>query len=186
MPVQKLQHSYYQMKDMPLPYLLKKEKPVKYLFQEILKRNFFPKKQTVFFARPFFEKALHDPITNEVGKTIIFAVSQNHARKLTEILNEFAEQLYPGKYNSDFAVQVTSQVGDAQQMTINFTNNNLNGKTTWLEGYKSSKTRVCVTVGMMTTGYDCRRLAQHLHDAPNFQPGRFCSDKRKRNTKKYF
>ena len=40
-------------------------------------------------------------------------------------LNEFAEQLYPGMYNSDFAVQVTSQVGDAQQMTINFSNQNL-------------------------------------------------------------
>lgn len=71
---------------------------------------------------------MRDPITNEIGKTIIFAVSQNHARKLTEQLNEFAEQLFPGKYNSDFAVQVTSQIGDAQQMTINFTNNNLSGK----------------------------------------------------------
>ena len=31
-------------------------------------------------------------------------------------------------------------------------------KTKWLEEYKSSKARMCVTVGMMTTGYDCKDL----------------------------
>ena len=86
-------------------------------------KKFFSEKTNSVFCQTFLENALRDPITNEVGKTIIFAVSQNHARKLTEMLNEFAEQLFPNKYNSDFAVQVTSQVGDAQQMTINFTNN---------------------------------------------------------------
>jgi type I restriction enzyme R subunit len=36
--------------------------------------------------------------------------------------------MFPGKYNSDFAVQVTSGIGDgAQQFAINFTNNNLLG-----------------------------------------------------------
>ena len=136
-------------------------------------KNFFSEKTNSVFCQTFLENALRDPITNEIGKTIVFAVSQNHARKLTEILNEFAEQLFPGKYNSDFAVQVTSQVGDAQQMTINFTNNNLNGKTTWLEGYKSSKTRVCVTVGMMTTGYDCPDLLNICMMRPIFSPADF-------------
>jgi type I restriction enzyme R subunit len=121
-------------------------------------KKFFSEKTNSVFCQTFLDNALRDPITNEIGKTIIFAVSQNHARKLTEILNEFADQLFPNKYNSDFTVQVTSQVGEAQQMTINFTNNNLSGKTTWLEAYKSCKTRVCVTVGMMTTGYDCPDL----------------------------
>lgn len=45
--------------------------------------------------------AMHDPITNEIGKTIVFAVSQNHAAKLTQILNEIAHRMYPGLYNSD-------------------------------------------------------------------------------------
>ena len=85
-------------------------------------KKFFSEKTNRVFCETFLKNALRDPITNEIGKTLIFAVSQNHARKLTEILNDFAEQLYPKKYNSDFAVQVTSQVGDAQQMTINFTN----------------------------------------------------------------
>ena len=38
-----------------------------------------------------------------------------------------ADRMFPGKYQSDFAVQVTSQIPDAQQFTINFTNNNLLG-----------------------------------------------------------
>jgi type I restriction enzyme R subunit len=149
-------------------------------------RKFFSDKTNRVFCQTFLETALRDPITNEIGKSIIFAVSQNHARKLTEILNEFAEQLFPNKYNSDFAVQVTSQVGDAQQMTINFTNNNLNGKTTWLEGYKSSKTRICVTVGMMTTGYDCPDLLNLCMMRPIFSPSDFVQIKGRGTRKNTF
>ncbi len=149
-------------------------------------KKFFSDKTNRVFCKTFLEKALTDPITAEVGKTIIFAVSQNHARKITEILNEFAEQLYPGKYNSNFAVQVTSQVGDAQQMTINFTNNNLSGKTSWLEGYKSCKTRVCVTVGMMTTGYDCPDLLNICMMRPIFSPADFVQIKGRGTRKNTF
>lgn len=147
-------------------------------------KKFFSDKTNHVFCQTFLENALRDPITNEIGKTIIFAVSQNHARKLTEILNEFAEQLFPEKYNSDFAVQVTSQVGEAQQMTINFTENHLNGKTTWQEGYKSGKTRICVTVGMMTTGYDCPDLLNLCMMRPIFSPSDFVQIKG-RGTRKH-
>ena len=147
-------------------------------------KKFFSEKTNSVFCQTFLENALRDPITQEIGKTIVFAVSQNHARKLTQILNEFADELFPNKYQSDFAVQVTSQVGDAQQMTINFTNNNLNGKTTFLEGYKSSKTRVCVTVGMMTTGYDCPDLLNICMMRPIFSPADFVQIKG-RGTRKH-
>jgi len=147
-------------------------------------KKFFSDKTNRVFCQTFLDNALHDPITKEIGKTIIFAVSQNHARKLTEILNELAEQRFPNKYNSDFAVQVTSQVGEAQQMTINFTNNNLCGKTKWLEGYKSSKARVCVTVGMMTTGYDCTDLLNICMMRPIFSPADFVQIKG-RGTRKH-
>jgi len=147
-------------------------------------KKFFSEKTNRVFCKTFLENAMRDPITNEIGKTLVFAVSQNHARKLTEILNEFAEQLYPNKYNSDFAVQVTSQVDNAQQMTINFTNNNLNGKTSWLEGYKSGKTRICVTVGMMTTGYDCPDLLNLCMVRPIFSPADFVQIKG-RGTRKH-
>lgn len=149
-------------------------------------KKFFSEKTNQVFCKTFLENALHDPITNEIGKSLVFAVSQNHARKLTEILNDFAEQLFPGKYNSDFAVQVTSQVADSQQMTINFTNNNLNGKTNWLESYNSSKTRVCVTVGMMTTGYDCPDLLNLCMMRPIFSPADFVQIKGRGTRKNTF
>lgn len=149
-------------------------------------RKFFSDKTNRVFCQTFLENALRDPITNEIGKTIIFAVSQNHARKLTEILNEFAGKLYPDKYNSDFALQVTSQIGEAQQMTINFANNNLNGKTVFLEGYKSSKTRICVTVGMMTTGYDCTDLLNLCMMRPIFSPSDFVQVKGRGTRKNTF
>ena len=95
------------------------------------------------------------PISGEIGKSIVFAVSQNHAAKLTQVLNEIADIMFPGRYQSDFAVQVTSHVSDAQQFTINFANNNLMGSGNFNPSYRTSKARVCVTVGMMTTGYDC-------------------------------
>jgi len=136
-------------------------------------KKFFSRKTNLAFCQTFLEHAQRDPITGEIGKSILFAVSQNHARKLTEILNEMADQVFPGKYNSDFAMQVTSQVADAQQMTINFANNNLGGRSTWLEGYKTSKTRVCVTVGMMATGYDCPDLLNLGMMRPIFSPSDF-------------
>lgn len=149
-------------------------------------KKFFSEKTNHLLCKTFIDNALRDPITNEMGKTIIFAVSQNHARKITELLNELAEEKFPNKYNSDFAIQVTSQVGDAQQMTINFSNNNLNGKTHWLEGYKSSKTRVCVTVGMMTTGYDCPDLLNVCLMRPIFSPSDFVQIKGRGTRKNTF
>jgi type I restriction enzyme R subunit len=92
--------------------------------------------------------------------------------------------MFPGKYNSDFAVQVTSNVDDAQQMAVSFANNNLNGHTRFLEGYISSKTRVCVTVGMMTTGYDCEDLLNIVLLRPIFSPTDFIQIKG-RGTRKY-
>ncbi|MBK6819418.1 MAG: DEAD/DEAH box helicase family protein [Bacteroidetes bacterium] len=149
-------------------------------------KKFFSAKTNSIFCQTFLENALRDPITNEIGKTIIFAVSQNHARKITEMLNDMAEHLFPGKYQSDFAMQVTSQVGEAQQMTINFTNNNLSGKTNWIEGYKSCKTRVCVTVGMMTTGYDCPDLLNICMMRPIFSPADFVQIKGRGTRKNTF
>ncbi|MBS7787968.1 DEAD/DEAH box helicase family protein [Flavobacterium sp. CYK-55] len=148
-------------------------------------KRFFSEPTNYAFCKTFIENAKLDPITHEIGKTIVFAVSQNHAVKITQILNELVEEKYPNKYNSDFAVQVTSNVADAQQMTINFSNNNLNGKTNFLEGYKSSKTRVCVTVGMMTTGYDCPDLLNICLMRPIFSPSDFIQIKG-RGTRKHF
>ncbi|MDD9812636.1 MAG: DEAD/DEAH box helicase family protein [Gammaproteobacteria bacterium] len=118
-------------------------------------RKFLSEPTNRVFCEAFLKHAERDPVSGEIGKTIVFTVSQNHAAKITHILNELADAMFPGKYRSDFAVQVTSLVQDAQQFSRNFANNNLNGSANFLEFYKTGKTRVCVTVGMMTTGYDC-------------------------------
>lgn len=155
-------------------------------FQRDFEKKFFSEKTNRVFCRTFLEKAMRDPITLEIGKTIIFAVSQNHAAKLTQILNEMADKFYPDKYNSDFAVQVTSLISDAQQMTINFTDksNNLNGSANFNPVYKTSKTRVCITVGMMTTGYDCTDILNICLMRPVFSPTDFVQIKG-RGTRKH-
>jgi len=81
--------------------------------------------------------------------------------------------MFPGKYQSDFAMQVTSWIPDAQQLTINFTNNRLGGKGNFHDLYQTSKTRVCVTVGMMTTGYDCPDILNVCLMRPIFSPTDF-------------
>ena len=160
------------------------EKQNESFYQRDFEKKFFSENTNRIFCRTFLENALRDPVTNEIGKTIVFCVSQNHAAKLTQILNEFADKMFPGKYQSDFALQVTSQVTDAKQFTINFTNNNLNGSGNFESLYKSSKTRVCVTVGMMTTGYDCPDLLNVCLMRPIFSPTDFIQIKG-RGTRKH-
>lgn len=136
-------------------------------------KRFFSPATNQLFCKTFLEKALRDPISGEIGKSIVFAVSQHHALKLTQILNEMADRLFPNRYQSDFAVQVTSQITDVQQFTSNFTSNNLRGTANFLETYRTSKARVCVTVGMMTTGYDCPDLLNLGLFRPIFSPTDF-------------
>ena len=147
-------------------------------------KRFFSEATNQLFCKTFLENALRDPVSGEIGKSIVFAVSQSHAAKLTQILNLIADLKFPGKYSSDFAVQVTSQVDGAQQHTINFTNNNLLGSANFLPTYKTSKARVCVTVGMMTTGYDCPDVLNLGLFRPIFSPTDFIQIKG-RGTRKH-
>ncbi len=141
--------------------------------QREFEKRFFADATNQLFCKTFLENALRDPVTGEIGKSIIFAVSQNHAAKLAQVLNQMADRMFPGKYQSDFALQVTSEIPDAQQFTINFTNNNLLGSGNFLPAYKTSKARVCVTVGMMTTGYDCTDILNLGLFRPIFSPTDF-------------
>jgi type I restriction enzyme, R subunit len=152
--------------------------------QREFERRFFAEATNQLLCKTFLENALRDPVSGEIGKSIIFAVSQNHAAKLAQILNQIADLMFPGKYQSDFAVQVTSQIPDAQQFTINFSNNNLLGSGNFLPAYKTSKARVCVTVGMMTTGYDCTDILNLGLFRPIFSPTDFIQIKG-RGTRKH-
>ncbi len=153
-------------------------------FGKDFEKKFFSDETNRVFCETFLKSALRDPLSGEIGKTIVFCVRQDHATRITQKLNEMAHALFPGKYNSDFAVQVTSNVDDAQQMAVSLANNNLNGHTRFLEGYISSKTRVCCTVGMMTTGYDCEDLLNIVLLRPIFSPTDFIQIKG-RGTRKY-
>ena len=141
--------------------------------QREFEKRFFADATNQLLCKTFLENALRDPVSGEVGKSIIFAVSQNHAGKLAQILNQMADRMFPGKYQSDFAVQVTSQIADAQQFTINFANNKLLGSANFVGAYKTSKARICVTVGMMTTGYDCPDILNLGLCRPVFSPTDF-------------
>ena len=152
--------------------------------QSEFERRFFADATNQLLCKTFLEHALRDPVSGEIGKSIIFAVSQNHAAKLVQILNQMADRMFPGKYQSDFAVQVTSQIPDAQQFSINFSNNNLLGSGNFIPAYKTSKARICVTVGMMTTGYDCTDILNLGLFRPIFSPTDFIQIKG-RGTRKH-
>ena len=152
--------------------------------QREFEKRFFADATNQLFCKTFLENSLRDPVSREIGKSIIFTVSQNHAAKIAQILNDMADRMFPGKYQSDFAVQVTSQIPDAQLFTINFANNNLLGSANFLPAYKTSKARVCVTVGMMTTGYDCTDILNLGMFRPIFSPTDFIQIKG-RGTRKH-
>ncbi len=141
--------------------------------QREFEKRFFSDATNQLFCKTFLENALRDPVSGEIGKSIVFAVSQDHATRLAHILNLMADRMFPGKYQSDFAVQVTSSVPEAQQLAVRFANNQLLGSGNFTPAYKTSKARVCVTVGMMTTGYDCTDLLNLGLFRPIFSPTDF-------------
>ena len=153
-------------------------------------RNFFNEETNIAMCKAFMDNGLFDPIAKKYGislfgKSIVFCVSQKHAARVTNILNKFALEKWPGQYGeSDFAMQISSQVQNAQQMTINFANNRLGGQAKQPEGYDTSNARVAVTVGMMTTGYDCQDLLNIALMRPVFSPTDFVQIKG-RGTRKY-
>lgn len=153
-------------------------------------KKIFNEETNIAMCQALVENGIYDPLAKELGiplfgKTIVFAVSQKHAARLTNILNKIAFKKWPEVYGeSDFAMQVSSDVTGAQQMTINFSNNRLGGMVKKPEGYESSKTRVTVTVGMMTTGYDCQDLLNIALMRPVFSPSDFVQMKG-RGTRKW-
>jgi len=158
--------------------------------QRHFEKKLFNEETNIAMCQTLINNGLYDPVAKELGislfgKTIVFCVSQSHAVRITNILNKIAFKKWPNIYNdSSFATQISSQVQDAGQMTINFANNRLNGKVKNPEGYESSKTRIAVTVGMMTTGYDCPDILNLALMRPVFSPSDFVQIKG-RGTRKH-
>lgn len=117
-----------------------------YKVRDLERKVFTPERNRVM-CQTFLEHAQRDP-TGQLGKSIIFAVSQRHATELTKTLNE----IQPG-----LAVTITSRVQDASAIAKDFR-----------DGKRSE--RVAVSVDMLSTGYNCRDLLNVVLMRPIFSP----------------
>jgi hypothetical protein len=80
----------------------------------------------------------------KLARQFFFCVSRAHCRIMTKLLNEEASKLYPEQYGSGsfFALQITSDIMGSQDRTTRFSNNDLNGHSSFnpeLFDYESSK-----------------------------------------------
>ncbi|MGH8498816.1 MAG: DEAD/DEAH box helicase family protein, partial [Methylococcales bacterium] len=57
-------------------------------FRKDFEKKFFSEPTNRTFCKALLKHALRDPVSGEIGKTILFSVSQNHAAKLTNIPSE--------------------------------------------------------------------------------------------------
>ena len=150
--------------------------------QQEFEKRFFSDATNQVFCKTFLGSALRDPVSGEVGKSIIFAVSQNHAARLTQTLNEMADVMFPGKYQSNFAVQVTSLIQDAQQFTINFANNNLMGLSNFLPLLPHQQGTGLRDRGHDDHSYDCTDILNLGLFRPIFSPTDFVQIKGQRHS----
>jgi type I restriction enzyme R subunit len=95
----------------------------------------------------FLKEAQRDPAGN-IGKSLVFAVNQDHATELTKIFNG----LQPG-----IAVTITSRIDDASSIAKEFR-----------DGKRAE--RIAVSVDMLSTGYNCRDLLNIGLMRPIFSP----------------
>lgn len=147
-------------------------------FIKHFEKRFFSEKTNREICLDFLNNAKKDPITKEIGKTIFFCVSQDHALKITRMLNELARDKlgYPAGY--EFAQRITSYESEGNKNSKKFTHkqNNLNGNSEKISkgfNHKTSKTRVCATVSMMSTGYNCKDLLNVVMFRPIYSPSEF-------------
>ncbi len=62
--------------------------------QQAFEKRFVAEATNELFCKTFLENALRDPVSGEIGKSVIFAVSQNHAAKLAQIMNQMADRMF--------------------------------------------------------------------------------------------
>ncbi|MFT4244385.1 MAG: DEAD/DEAH box helicase family protein [Candidatus Woesearchaeota archaeon] len=141
-------------------------------------KKFYSEKTNVEVCKHFLDNAKRDPITGEIGKTIFFCVSQNHALKIVDILNRLGEQKlgYPKGY--DFAYRITSNEDEpnTNSKLFNHKHNKLKGYSRVNEkylNYNTSRVRITVTVSMMSTGYNCCDLLNIVMFRPIYSPAEF-------------
>jgi type I restriction enzyme R subunit len=122
------------------------EQEENYKVSDLERRIFTPERNRVM-CETFLKEAQPDP-TGQIGKSLVFAVNQNHATALEKIFNS----LQPG-----IAITITSRIKDASAIAKDFRD----GK---------RKERIAVSVDMLSTGYNCRDLLNVVLMRPIFSP----------------
>src|SRR5208337_2598803 len=112
-----------------------------------LERKIFTPARNRLMCEAFLNEAQRDP-AGKIGKSLVFAVNQNHATALTKIFND----LQPG-----IAVTITSRIEDASSIAKEFRD----GK---------REERIAVSVDMLSTGYNCKDLLNIGLMRPIFSP----------------
>jgi type I restriction enzyme R subunit len=112
-----------------------------------LERKIFTPNRNRLMCEAFLKNAQKDP-SGKLGKSIVFAVNQNHATALARIFND----LQPG-----VAIVITSRVKNASSIAKEFRD----GKRT---------EQIAVSVDMLSTGYNCRDLLNIGLMRPIFSP----------------
>jgi type I restriction enzyme, R subunit len=136
------------------------EQEESFKIQDLEKKIFTPTRNRLM-CEAFLKEAQKDP-AGAIGKSIVFAVNQTHATNLTKIFNE----LQPG-----IALTITSRIPEASVLAKEFR-----------DGKRAE--RIAVSVGMLSTGYNCRDLLNIGLFRPVFSPTEYIQIKG-RGTRRY-
>jgi type I restriction enzyme R subunit len=136
-----------------------------FTISQIEKKVNVPKRNQLI-CEEFLKYALKTP-DGAIGKTIFFAVSQNHAAALARTLNSLMPEA-----NGRFAQVITSRVRGASELAKSFRKD---------ENYWP---RVAVSVDMLSTGYDCPEVLNIVLARPIASPTNYIQIKG-RGTRRY-
>ena len=136
------------------------EQDENYKIQDLERKIFTPARNQVM-CESLLKEAQRDP-EKKIGKTIVFAVNQDHATTLTKIFNA----LQPG-----IAMTITSRVPGSSELAKEFR-----------DGKRPE--RIAVSVDMLSTGYNCRDLLNIGLMRPVFSPTEYIQIKG-RGTRRY-
>lgn len=136
-----------------------------YKISQLEKKVLIPKRNELICTQ-FLQNALKTP-DGAIGKSIIFAVSQNHAVALARELNRLTPE-----HNGKFAEVITSRVQGASDLAKQFRKD------------ENFYPRVAVSVDMLTTGFDCPEALNIVLARPIASPTTYIQIKG-RGTRKY-
>jgi type I restriction enzyme R subunit len=136
------------------------EQEENFKIQDLERKVFTPGRNRVM-CEAFLKEAQRDPGGN-IGKSIVFAVSQTHATALTKIFNELQPNV---------AVTIRSRIKEASSIAKDFR-----------DGRRVE--RIAVSVDMLSTGYNCRDLLNIGLMRPIFSPTEYIQIKG-RGTRRY-